>query len=1265
VLRATAFVVCLTLGVWLVLWLLLVRPQVNLVAAVPKASPVALHSLSGLLRSNADQDVATWREVSFDSLDAISSKLDDYFNRPVILYVTAPVASGSPKFNAEQDGTLDSAQGSTQVITGDAMDRFWRLCRDRHGETKLLLIIDPGRVGPDPAMGQSDHSSPNWLEVLAREGSPPIDPQKRREWDKKWRNFGILSACAPNQWSWPVEGQGRTIFDRVLNQSLAKPRKLQKTRRLVSFWVAQLVRKSFRGAVQNPIYLGDPDLDFLIRAEKPHSSTLEAEGRTQDQRNVWDLLQAEYDQRDAYEKRKPYRYDPEAWRDYQERLLQAERLYRAHRLDDAERELRSAWAAAKHLTAVKATIFGSLALGIRYASEPADYDRLERALLAALSEKQPSLKEAPAAKDTKAADEKKPAATADNANLAVPDAPEAGHDLFRDSNRLSASARNRWKDYVEGQLIEWMFAYQELEPVSRITNLFGEKRKRLFVKAIGLRIQAEHAAAAALSKKTSLRWAIDKGDQHLRTAQDLLFIDQVDAQELANAELDLAQTQYGWARDFVAAQDVVGQVQAELPFLGLWYVRHAARLQDAEVDDARKQIERIADRAHELDDKLKLVRSAAEGEDYFRAIAAYADGLEKQYQTLHHAFNSELKNAAKTSNWRLVDDVLLVPGIEARERAVLVKRVRDLPGASKDDQGETGATTADAGAPPHQEAAELGRAMVTRNFNWWFFEKANAAFSPSRPSPPAPDFEPAWIDDEKLEPETDKTYQPIASLAKALKNAVQRIGPGSAAAERISLDERLQDLMGWMATRMIGDADSDRAQAFLDAAGTGDGDIEGRIKPLKNKKRWLSRFAATTGGQPLVLEPIRLSIECQARQGVPEGRACLFVSVPVELDRSKVELFRDDLPIARGTEARLDSTQPQAVVLTVNRGPDDAPLPHAGGQARGASVGFKPMLFYRGQHFDGDTGVLTLNPIDDQFIVGIESDKEEIARIKNLNIKEVPRDQFTDRPNAVTGFTYPGCYHPSLLTILYKSKEGKSVEVDVELRYDDGREPKLQTLTLAPGQKNILDHYRISFENARPRDPKAPPAREKFLRQQKLVISAWQAGKRGKSKPLAQKTIKLFEVNPERFNTVRIWTAAPETEQSTRWVNVTVYRRPDDPVVAPVGVDVRSREGLDSLGEFQLRKGGRESTKVRKDKAGQARLVADEACTFRFRFDSSKHKNPTCRFNVIFAGDYTMQDQITVEGAGAPAAETAAPPRSRQSSGDPGATASESSEPSL
>jgi hypothetical protein len=1219
-LTTTFATVCATLGIWLILWLLLVRPKTDLVAVLPDESPVAIHWLSGLLPPRVDPESATWQKERLDSIDAVHSILDKHSGRPIILYLNAPIASTASK--------ADPGKGA---ISSDAIKELVRICQQEHGTTKLLLIIDPGRVGPDPVLGLKDNPDRDWLDLLQREGRlPPADPQKRREWDEKWRNFGIFCACSPDQLSWPVEGQGRTIFDKILNQSLAKPRKLRKTIDLVSFWVAHLVQEFIPGAAQNPMYLGDPDLDFFIRAEKPRPALVVEgqQGREEEkEKALSQRLNEEFKHRDEYEKRKPYRYAAAAWRDYQDHLLRAERLFRAHRPDDADAELNSAQTTARALADHK-TSFGSLALGIRYAANPSDYERLEGDLKTALKQNQSPTAAAARVvpkKEAESPGDKKPDAPAASAKPAPAGPQVPNDDLFLRINSPLAYVRDHWKDYVEGQLIEWMVAYQHLPPLEKKETLFTDQRKELFVRAIDLRRRAECAAAAAIDPKTALRRAIEKGDEHLRSAQDHLFIDQGRTQDRAEKELVKAEEQYRWAEICVEAQDLVGRVQSELPFLGVWSVRHSARLHNPDSPKPGEEIKQIAELAQALDNKLKTERSIVEGEDYFQGVAAKRQDLENRYRELLRAFDDDLKSAERTTDWRPIDDVLLVPGIEVGKRAKLVGRVRAFPHIGGDQQGDGVARTADGETQPsNKDAAALGRAALTRNLGMWLFEQANSALGPNRRSSSTPDFEPAWIYDELPETRTDKSYRPIADGMKRVEDALQMLGPAATA----SPDGRFQELKTWMAGRLINDFDPDRARKFSD----GGGDLEKRRKRLE-QENWLSQFDSHCR-EPLGIDSVPVQIKVQPRQGIPEGVACLLVDVDDAKDRDKVELFRNDLPIDRGTEAPVDPAKPETIVIDVDRGSNDAATP-----AGRAEIKLRLILFYRGRKVDGRAANLTLNSIESQFIISMESDKEAIKQNRGIKNGDLPADQFTKRPNAVTGYAYPGCFHPCLLTILYQAVDGKSVEVDVEVIHEDGHRSETPKLTLTPGDKKTFAHHTISFVDVKPRDLKAA-REENYFRQQKLLVKVWRSGKGRNGNPLARQTLLLSEVNPEKFNTVEIgktWTKDADSDRPVPVANITVHRSFNDPVVRPVGVAVKSRDGLELLKSFRPHKPKPGQGSLRTDSKGQIALYGDETCIFQFRLPNAEPSARTYQFVVVFAETYEMECKVTVEGTGAPA----------------------------
>ena len=148
---------------------------------------------------------------------------------------------------------------------------------------------------------------------------------------------------------------------------------------------------------------------------------------------------------------------------------------------------------------------------------------------------------------------------------------------------------------------------------------------------------------------------------------------------------------------------------------------------------------------------------------------------------MRSAFDTELKNAEATSDWRPIDDILLVPGIPWETRAKLVDRVRKLPGSSIPGKLQASPLMR-AGVPSRQvtaapPASGSDRPALTHNVGRWLFDKANAALDPRQPASAAPNFEPDWIYDQVLRTDEDPTYRPIAAGTKRLAAALERLGP--------------------------------------------------------------------------------------------------------------------------------------------------------------------------------------------------------------------------------------------------------------------------------------------------------------------------------------------------------------------------------------------------------------------------------------------------------------------------------------------------------
>jgi hypothetical protein len=1224
VLAATGAILAVVLGTWLVLWLLLVRSTVKLVALSPDSLPAALQSLSGLVGPGVDTKAGPWRRLDLESLLKGGDHSDAFSGRPVILYVTAPVADVPSNAEVEQG-----------VFTADAIRDVVRICQQERGNTKVLLIIDPGRVGQDRLLalkGEAPHNrarqAHNWLEQLQLDAVPPDDPIKKREWEKKWRNFGVLCASSPEQFSWPVEGKGRTIFDEVLNQSLAKPRRLRKTIKLVSSWVTRFVPVYIRGGYQNPMYFGDPDLDFFVRTESARPTTVVGgrELEEDQEKALAKRFEKAYERRDGLQKRAPYRHSPAGWRDYQARLLEAERLFRARRVDDAERRLGDAEVAARRLTKDENSPLGSLAMGIRYADDPSEYEKMQKQLESALEPEGPAPAPAPgpgAKDDVKAAVDQKS------------DRPQSGAGPNSGQVRLSRGrlfgrivnppgyGQIRWSELIEGQLIEWLEAYGNLPPFQNQVNLFSEKRKEMFLRAIALRLVAERSAATALDPRTALRWAIETGDAHLRSAQDDLFIDQGHSKVRPEDELAKAGEQYTLAATYVEAQILVGEIQSEFPFLAVWSVRRSARQRSLEIAErSSKRITKIAGLAQELDEILRAERPGPEGEDYFDRIARQRSALEKEYRDLRRDFVEDVKDAEGVTNWRAIDDVLLVPDIEVKRRVKLVERARVFPRLVGEDKSTGLAGTDDTTTPAKSAVAELGRAAFTRNLGRWLFEEGSAALDPKHQSGAGPDFEPSWIYDERPETKADESYLPTTQGMRDTESALRALGPARAS----SFDDRFQGLMTWMARRMINDADPVRAKKFSSAGG----ELEKERKPLEQTE-WFSPFSSICR-EHIGVEAVPMKIEVQARPGIPAGSACLLVDFANLNDRRRLELLRNDRPIDRGTEVAVNSAMVDHIALGVGRAIDDIGGPSTSGRgpATDTVVEMQPMVFYRGRRFDADRSMLTLSHIESRFIISMKSDAEAIrADLRLKKGADLPADQFTKNANAKTGFAYPLCRHPSELTVLYTADDAKSVDVDVELEYDDNRKPVFTKLKLEPGKSSSFAKHTISFGNTRPRDRKVALPDVRYLRQQKLLVRVWKSGKIGVGNPLAQQTLVLSEINPESYNRVDAWYVK-------RVAYVRVRRGEDDPVVREVGVVVKSQD----LGRYKRvtlpRKHRAVSTDADIDKYDQAGLLAGDSVTFEFALPEDDAGPKTYHFDVIFAGDLTnkMECELKVGAVG-------------------------------
>ena len=638
----TVFIWTGGLAAFLILWLLLARPSIYL-EGIDLGRDV-LHAPGTLFREG---DVAGVDELAKSHLraeprnQADLKRLDQFLasheDRPVLIYLAAPGVLLDP------EDRLDD-----KIWTGVLpLDKTGRLdireilqaCRQRPRQ-KILLLLDVGGIGSDLDLGL--FANDFLRQVVELESKPTA-------------NLGILCACAPYQLSWSSEADRRSVFGQVVAEELLESRNvaafIDNVRRRVAYWVAEN-----RDAIQTPIYLGDPSfLDAESPAFKlPKVRTPVAVAPTDPKSAVafWKDLHTKQIRRDAHQERRPYRYAPLAWRDYQQALVEAELLGRAGRFLDARRSLDEAANIEGRLKVESNTEYGSLALGLQLAFEPSDLERirkldqdLENAIKAEIEVARPVM----------TANAKDPAA--------VP--------VTLASRILSGT--NPWRDVVEGQLIDWCTNYAKIPRVDNEALLPGPRLEQI-ANAIKVRRLAEKAAATWWAG----RWThkhIDDGDLARRKAQDLLFIGDSDRVPEIVGLLDTARVAYQRAHDIADAVDLLGRVQSEAPVLGTWYARHQA---STNLDLDSTIFDEIVEASNRILEQLHAKPTDRSPTVDIEALVGARNDLARPFDKLLRLFEAALLHADEEGNWRRIDDLLTVPMIDAETRRKLVLRAHNL-----------------------------------------------------------------------------------------------------------------------------------------------------------------------------------------------------------------------------------------------------------------------------------------------------------------------------------------------------------------------------------------------------------------------------------------------------------------------------------------------------------------------------------------------------------------------------------------------------------
>src|SRR5262249_46241976 len=161
---------------------------------------------------------------------------------------------------------------------------------------------------------------------------------------------------------------------------------------------------------------------------------------------------------------------------------------------------------------------------------------------------------------------------------------------------------------------------------------------------------AEEAAARSWQPHPWLRMLVAQGDAERRMAQDHLFSGK-DYAELIRARLEGAEQRYEETVTVARAIELARRVEADLPFLGAWYVRRQARLRER-IDP--RVLESIANDAVALNSALDAKPDLGNTQG-LAALATKTETLERSFGGLLKPFRAECGYRPETLSWRAVD----------------------------------------------------------------------------------------------------------------------------------------------------------------------------------------------------------------------------------------------------------------------------------------------------------------------------------------------------------------------------------------------------------------------------------------------------------------------------------------------------------------------------------------------------------------------------------------------------------------------------------
>ena len=645
------------LSTWLIIWLIFFRADVKL--GIFWLGPGAGSSrYPALLFQKGDADAfgsevpLQHKESAKGLLNSLRDYLEDRKGRPSIVYLCAAgTEAESGAVLATPDifsGILPKASDLDQIELKSVIEEF------KKHPGRRFLILDLGRIGTNRDLGVFGDDL-----VKAVKDLVPGDPAEFKK--PEWRGFSIFCACAPGQWSWTSDADGRSVFGHYVVEALGRGREagtVLDNRQLVAWVTSKVSRwvdRHRNHATQTPIVYGDTNLRLpfprgLVGAGEDASKD-DLQGVLKKLNELW-ALHKEYDRQGLFV------LDPFHWRDFRLALLRAERFMRAELQTEASLALEDAEAAEKALRAVgEKAPFPSLALTLR-----ATYDPERRKEFVAQGETFSALL-APRR-------EKPPAPASPPANPPPPDPPTLAEVLDKEVNPLAP--------YAESQLIDWSHKFiGQLKAVKTGLDTKAWRdgpNARMMAEAMRVRKLAEEAASASWQPHPWVRSLVEKGDSERRQAQDQLFASDDHSEEIRK-KLLAATGYYDQAKRCAEAIVLSRKVEADLPFLGDWYVRDNAlnRVKRLNIEP----LESIVKDARELNGLLESAMKSASREPA-KELGKKTFELNGSFKNLARKHQEKWSQAHSSKDWRAIDNVLIVPGMDAAEREKLVNLSRKL-----------------------------------------------------------------------------------------------------------------------------------------------------------------------------------------------------------------------------------------------------------------------------------------------------------------------------------------------------------------------------------------------------------------------------------------------------------------------------------------------------------------------------------------------------------------------------------------------------------